>query len=174
MLLQARATLPSLTGLERYPVFLASPNSVLPAVNLCCGLKQYPRDSMRASTSPATLLPLSPPAMDDSPAPRRSTRAKKPVAKLENEEYRPPPHTSTPRKIRPASSTNRPKRKAAAMAEETLASGEDPSVVISGILDSLSPDEREEYAGWVEVESDPVSCLFLYPTLRLPPLCCRH
>ena len=85
---------------------------------------------------------------------RRSSRAKKAVQRYENDnDYATPSRQpqSTLRKVRP-------KRKAAAAANESILP-EDAGPLLQEILAKMTPDERKEYHGWVELESEPVRLL---------------
>ncbi|KAL7620034.1 hypothetical protein AAE478_010583 [Parahypoxylon ruwenzoriense] len=95
--------------------------------------------------------PVSPIPVDTSQntAARRSSRARKAPAKYD-EEYVIPAY-ETPR---PTSRQSRPKRKAAQAATQSIVP-EDAGPLLENILDRMSPDERREYGGWVELESEP-------------------
>ncbi|KAI1804669.1 cysteine proteinase [Daldinia bambusicola] len=81
---------------------------------------------------------------------RRSGRATKVPSKYD-EEYVIPAYKEP---TQPAIPTSRPKRKAARIAEENIIS-EDPSSLLEEALSRMSQDERKEYGGWVELESEP-------------------
>ncbi|KAF3066371.1 Ubiquitin carboxyl-terminal hydrolase isozyme L5 [Daldinia childiae] len=81
---------------------------------------------------------------------RRSGRATKAPTKYD-EEYVIPAY-KTP--IQPAIPSARPKRKAALIAKENIIP-EDPRPLLEAALDRMSQNERKEYGGWVELESEP-------------------
>ncbi|KAI1631131.1 cysteine proteinase [Biscogniauxia mediterranea] len=82
---------------------------------------------------------------------RRSGRAKKPPARYDGETITP---TSLPTTPRPATTQLRPKRKAAVAAAEEI-SYEAAIPRLEDFLSRVSPEERKEYRGWVELESEP-------------------
>ncbi|KAI1478519.1 cysteine proteinase [Daldinia eschscholtzii] len=81
---------------------------------------------------------------------RRSSRATKAPAKYD-EEYVIPTYKEP---TQPAIPSSRPKRKAARIAEENIVS-EEPGPLLEAALSRMSQDERKEYGGWVELESEP-------------------
>ncbi|KAI1082594.1 cysteine proteinase [Whalleya microplaca] len=81
---------------------------------------------------------------------RRSSRAKKVPAKYD-EEYVIPAHESP---SIPAVKRDRPKRKAAQAATEAIVQ-EEVGPLHDEIFARMTPDERKEYGGWVELESEP-------------------
>lgn len=83
---------------------------------------------------------------------RRSSRTKKVPAKYDEEYII--PNAKAPG--RPAIKQDRPKRKAAQAATQNIVP-EDAGPILEDVLSHMSPDERKEYDGWVELESDPVS-----------------
>ncbi|KAI1486066.1 cysteine proteinase [Biscogniauxia mediterranea] len=82
---------------------------------------------------------------------RRSGRTKKPPARYNGETTTPPSLPTTPR---PATTQLRPKRKAAVAAAEEI-SYEAAIPRLEDFLSRVSPEERKEYRGWVELESEP-------------------
>ncbi|KAI0381119.1 cysteine proteinase [Hypomontagnella monticulosa] len=98
------------------------------------------------------VLPVSP-ISNDSPdtGVRRSSRTKKAPAKYDEEQVIPAYEASgqptTTRK-------SRPKRKAAQIAEENI-EPEDAAGLLDDVLSRMTQDERKEYGGWVELESEP-------------------
>ncbi|RYP69793.1 hypothetical protein DL771_005902 [Monosporascus sp. 5C6A] len=97
---------------------------------------------------------------DDGPAmtARRSSRAKKAVKRPEDEDDYGVNHTVVNRwsqshfpKERPK---ERPKRKATMAAAESIVA-EDAGPLLQEILAEMTTDERKEYKGWVELESEP-------------------
>lgn len=89
---------------------------------------------------------------------RRSARARKVPAKYDEEYIIPsekPSETGTTLK------PDRPKRRAAEIAhEETVP--EEVASLQEQIFARMDIDERKEYRGWVELESEPVSLEFSY------------
>ncbi|KAK6952624.1 hypothetical protein Daesc_004914 [Daldinia eschscholtzii] len=83
---------------------------------------------------------------------RRSSRATKAPAKYD-EEYVIPTYKEP---IQPAIPSSRPKRKAARIAEENIVP-EEPGPLLEAALSRMSQDERKEYGGWVELESEPTT-----------------
>ncbi|KAI0836162.1 cysteine proteinase [Hypoxylon sp. FL0890] len=83
---------------------------------------------------------------------RRSSRAKKAPSKYD-EEYGIPAYETS---AQPASAIKqaRPKRKATQAAKESMVP-EDTGPLLEELLSRMSPDERKEYGGWVELESEP-------------------
>lgn len=86
---------------------------------------------------------------------RRSVRARKAVNRYEDGEFQPPSSAlSGTRKI---SVSARPKRKAAEMASKKM----EPETLKASLgqlehaLSAMQPGERKEFAGWVEIESEP-------------------
>ncbi|KAI1135455.1 cysteine proteinase [Hypoxylon sp. FL0543] len=96
--------------------------------------------------------PCSPISLDDNNGIRRSSRAKKAPSKYD-EEYIIPPY-ETPTQSASTIKQARPKRKAAQAATENMVP-EDTGPLLEEILSRMSPDERKEYGGWVELESEP-------------------
>ncbi|KAJ8121754.1 hypothetical protein O1611_g10018 [Lasiodiplodia mahajangana] len=82
---------------------------------------------------------------------RRSARAKKVPLKYD-EEYIIPSYTPDPIKIPPR--TDRPKRRAAEVAREKITPEEIASLQ-EQVFARMDIDERKEYGGWVELESEP-------------------
>ncbi|KAI1371013.1 cysteine proteinase [Hypoxylon crocopeplum] len=94
---------------------------------------------------------MSPVSIDgDNISTRRSSRAKKAPAKYD-EEYVIPAHKAP---IQFAIKQTRPKRKAAEAATQSIIQ-EETGPLLDYILSRMSPDERKEYGGWVELESEP-------------------
>ncbi|KAI0844876.1 cysteine proteinase [Daldinia vernicosa] len=81
---------------------------------------------------------------------RRSGRATKAPTKYD-EEYVIPAYKAH---VQPAIPSTRPKRKAARIAQENIIP-EDPGPLLEAALSRMSQDERKEYGGWVELESEP-------------------
>ncbi|KAI1463549.1 cysteine proteinase [Daldinia caldariorum] len=81
---------------------------------------------------------------------RRSGRATK--APIKYDEKYDNPASKEP--VQPAIPTSRPKRKAARIAEENIVP-EEPGPLLEAALSRMSQDERKEYGGWVELESEP-------------------
>ena len=104
--------------------------------------------------------------MDSLPE-RRSSRVRKTVQRFEDdEEYQ------TPVRPEQRSTIDRTKRKAAvAGAAATAAHNttlENAGPLLEDILSKMTPDERKEYQGWVELESEPVcKSLSFFPFLDL-------
>ena len=69
----------------------------------------------------------------------------------DDDEYATPIRQSEPS----SSKKDRPKRKAAVVAAESTVP-EDAGPLLQEILSKMTPDERKEYQGWVELESEPV------------------
>ncbi|KAK8038016.1 Ubiquitin carboxyl-terminal hydrolase isozyme L5 [Apiospora phragmitis] len=86
---------------------------------------------------------------------RRSARARKIVNRYEDEEFH-PPSSSLGGTTRTTVST-RPKRKASEMASKKM----EPETLKANLaqlehsLSAMQPGERKEFAGWVEIESEP-------------------
>ncbi|KAI1105422.1 cysteine proteinase [Jackrogersella minutella] len=102
------------------------------------------------SKGEAPLSPVSNDNVNNNVGTRRSSRPKKAPTKYD-EEYTIPLHDA------PAQSTsrhNRPKRKAAQVASDNIVP-EDAGPLLEDLLRRMSPDERKEYGGWVELESEP-------------------
>ncbi|KAI1264565.1 cysteine proteinase [Xylariaceae sp. FL1019] len=87
---------------------------------------------------------------DDVPI-RRSERAKKVPRKYDEEVIT---MAETPRKPLPTVKTDRPKRKAAESAREQI-EPEDVQVLQEQVFARMDINERKEYRGWVELESEP-------------------
>lgn len=83
---------------------------------------------------------------------RRTTRLKKPPSRYDDEYVNPTPAVS----IQPSVKQSRPKRKAAQVATNNIAT-EDVAPILEDVLTRMNPGERKEYGGWVELESEPVS-----------------
>ncbi|KAI1411544.1 cysteine proteinase [Hypoxylon sp. FL1857] len=85
---------------------------------------------------------------------RRSSRARRvPMSRIDQYYFKPargPPDQPASPTIKQA----RPKRKAAQAATESMVP-EDTGPLLEELLDRMSPDERKEYGGWVELESEP-------------------
>lgn len=86
---------------------------------------------------------------------RRSVRARKAVNRYDDGEFQPPsPALSGTRKILVST---RPKRKASEMASKKM----EPETLKANLaqlehaLSAMQPGERREFAGWVEIESEP-------------------
>ncbi|KAI0150584.1 cysteine proteinase [Xylariaceae sp. FL1272] len=101
---------------------------------------------MASSREPATMSPMS----DDIPI-RRSERAKKVPRKYDEEVII---MAETTRKPLPTIKMDRPKRKAAEAAREQT-EPEDVEVLQEQLFACMDIDERKEYRGWVELESEP-------------------
>jgi hypothetical protein len=86
------------------------------------------------------------------PSARRSSRVRKEVKKYEDEHHVIAASVTPSRASKSSPNRNRPKRKAAVTAEENMVSEE----AGPELLAEMSPHERKEYAGWVELESEPV------------------
>ncbi|KAI0104223.1 cysteine proteinase [Nemania sp. FL0031] len=82
---------------------------------------------------------------------RRSARARKVPLKYD-EEYIIPSYKADPAKIPPR--TDRPKRRAAEVAREKIAP-EQIAPLQEQVFARMDIDERKEYGGWVELESEP-------------------
>ncbi|KAK7935635.1 Ubiquitin carboxyl-terminal hydrolase 2 [Apiospora marii] len=86
---------------------------------------------------------------------RRSARARKAVNRYEDGEFQPP--SSAVSGTRKISISTRPKRKAAEMASKKM----EPETLKASLaqlehaLSAMQPGERREFAGWVEIESEP-------------------
>jgi hypothetical protein len=85
---------------------------------------------------------------------RRSGRPKKAPLKYD-EEYIAPP-VETPSQPKTNSRVDRPKRRSAEAAYEQIVS-EEVDVLQEHIFARMDTNERKEYQGWVELESEPVS-----------------
>ncbi|KAI0893187.1 cysteine proteinase [Annulohypoxylon nitens] len=81
---------------------------------------------------------------------RRTTRLKKPPSRYDDEYVNPTPALS----IQPSVKQSRPKRKAAQVATNNIAT-EDVAPILEDVLTRMNPGERKEYGGWVELESEP-------------------
>ncbi|KAI2627534.1 cysteine proteinase [Hypoxylon sp. NC1633] len=104
-----------------------------------------------ATPEQAGTAPVSPISMDmEDACTRRSSRAKKAPVKYEDEfvpaTYKEP--------SQPVIKPSRPKRKAAEVATQNI-DAEETGTLLDEILSRMSPDERKEYGGWVELESEP-------------------
>ncbi|KAK8030928.1 hypothetical protein PG990_000662 [Apiospora arundinis] len=94
---------------------------------------------------------------DDEPVKRirRSARARKGVNRYEDTEFQPP--SSSQGGATGISVSTRPKRKAAEMASKKM----EPETMKANLaqlehaLSAMQPGERKEFAGWVEIESEP-------------------
>ena len=101
------------------------------------------------------------PTPDRTPSPvpmpiRRSTRSRRSAPRFEDEEFTAPKSSTTGTSPMPGPS-NRPKRKAAQEAVSRIAP-ETPSAhreLLENALAAMKPDEHRDFAGWVELESDP-------------------
>ncbi|KAI1498430.1 cysteine proteinase [Biscogniauxia marginata] len=82
---------------------------------------------------------------------RRSGRAKKLPSRFDDDTITPNP---APSPQLPAATQTRPKRKAAVVASENIIA-EGINQELEQFLARVSPDERKEYRGWVELESEP-------------------
>ncbi|KAI5859918.1 cysteine proteinase [Durotheca rogersii] len=104
------------------------------------------------SPNEGVVLPVSPVSIDTTRATptRRSARAKKAPAKYDEEYVIPANDTRS----QPTPQATRSKRKAAQTADQSLVQ-EDAGQLLEEILAQMSPDERKEYGGWVELESEP-------------------
>ncbi|KAH7029409.1 ubiquitin carboxyl-terminal hydrolase [Microdochium trichocladiopsis] len=115
---------------------------------------------MALSNNPAALAtPLHSPKLSAEPSTdtvRRSSRTKKSVKKFEDEDFvvAATPSKSASRQSAPTNRASRPKRKAAVAAEEINVT-EDSMVLLDQVVTHMHPDERTEYKGWVELESEP-------------------
>ncbi|OTB02380.1 hypothetical protein M426DRAFT_13527 [Hypoxylon sp. CI-4A] len=97
------------------------------------------------------LEPKAPDQADDqNTGVRRSSRARKVPTKYD-EEYIIPAHDASSQQ---APKQSRPKRKAGQAAAEAVAP-QDTRSLLQEVLSGMSPDERKEYGGWVELESEP-------------------
>ncbi|KAI0098441.1 cysteine proteinase [Daldinia grandis] len=83
---------------------------------------------------------------------RRSGRATKAPTKYDEEYVNVIPAYEAP--LQPAIPSTRPKRKASHIAKENIIP-EDPGPLLETALSRMSQDERKEYGGWVELESEP-------------------
>ncbi|KAI1338101.1 cysteine proteinase [Xylariaceae sp. FL0016] len=83
---------------------------------------------------------------------RKSARAKKAPQKYDDEYVLSSHESALP--MPPAKQTSRPKRKAAEVAAQTTLK-EDVAVVQEEAFARMNDDERKEYQGWVELESEP-------------------
>ncbi|KAI0880971.1 cysteine proteinase [Annulohypoxylon maeteangense] len=81
---------------------------------------------------------------------RRTTRLKKPPTRYDEEYVNLAPESPA----RPAVKQPRPKRKAAQVATDNIVP-EDAAPILEDVLTRMFPDERKEYEGWVELESEP-------------------
>ncbi|KAI1848351.1 hypothetical protein JX265_008869 [Neoarthrinium moseri] len=84
--------------------------------------------------------------------PRRSGRSRKAPANYEAEYVIPAPQPAST----PAAASTRPKRKAAATAQESFTSKADLDLVTDTICKPMTSDELKSYKGWVELESEPL------------------
>lgn len=107
------------------------------------------------ATPEAVNTPSVSPISDDVlyPTTRRSSRAKKAVRRLDDDGNDQAVQT---RQSLPGVRKDRPKRKAAVAAAQSIIP-EDAGPLLQEILAEMTPDERKEYRGWVELESEPVS-----------------
>lgn len=86
---------------------------------------------------------------------RRSTRQRRIVNRYEDTEFQPPSSSHSGTTL--VSMSTRPKRKAAAMASKKM----EPETLKANLsqlehaLCAMQPGERKEFAGWVEIESEP-------------------
>ncbi|KAK8136432.1 hypothetical protein PG984_004372 [Apiospora sp. TS-2023a] len=86
---------------------------------------------------------------------RRSARARRAVNRYDDGEFQPP--SSAPSGTRKILVSARPKRKAAEMASKKM----EPETLKANLaqlehaLSAMQPGERKEFAGWVEIESEP-------------------
>jgi hypothetical protein len=89
---------------------------------------------------------------------RRSARATRAPRKYEEKHPVPQekPSQTTPTQAKDTAQSQRPKRRAAEAAEEQITS-EDVSSLHEMLFARMDDDERKEYKGWVELESEPVS-----------------
>lgn len=87
---------------------------------------------------------------------RRSSRARKAPAKYDETYVIPNAKPNAKVPSQPTTKQDRPKRKAAQAATQNIIP-EDAGPILEDVLSQMSPDEREEYDGWAELESDPVS-----------------
>ncbi|KAI1814140.1 cysteine proteinase [Poronia punctata] len=89
---------------------------------------------------------------------RRSGRTRNPPMKYEDqEELRTPPRKATAKRQASAETprrNTRPKRRAAEAALENIAT-EDTAALQEQVLARMDVDERKEYRGWVQLESEP-------------------
>lgn len=117
------------------------------------------------------------PTLDDrTPVPvpmpiRRSTRSRRSAPRFEDEEFT-APKSSTAGSPPKAGPSNRPKRKAAQeaarkMAPETLSANRE---LLGNALAAMKPDEHKDFAGWVELESDPAFFNEILSSLGAPGL----
>ncbi|KAI1207415.1 cysteine proteinase [Annulohypoxylon truncatum] len=90
------------------------------------------------------------PAPEENDGVRRTTRLKKPPSRYEEEYINLTSETPT----QPAIKQTRPKRKAAQVAADNIIP-EDVAPILEDVLIQMYPDERKEYEGWVELESEP-------------------
>lgn len=108
-----------------------------------------------AVSTPQSSPELPPDSSTDSV--RRSTRARRGVKKLEDEDYVvTTPSKAASRQPNPAQRATRPKRKSAVISTENDIT-EDGLVLLEQVVSHMVPEERSEYKGWVELESEPVS-----------------
>ncbi|RYP92554.1 hypothetical protein DL770_001312 [Monosporascus sp. CRB-9-2] len=93
---------------------------------------------------------------DDGPATvaRRSSRAKKALKRLEDDNDYAVNYAVVNRRSQSDFPKERPKRKAAMAAAESIVA-EDAGPLLQEILAEMTTDERKEYKGWVELESEP-------------------
>ncbi|ORY60893.1 uncharacterized protein BCR38DRAFT_412000 [Pseudomassariella vexata] len=111
-------------------------------------------NSVKNDTSPDPLaaedLPTTETSNDPPTGPvRRSARSKKVPANYEAGIIISGPKAS----LLTPSRSSRPKRKAADMAEKTIAANSDR--ILDEVIERMKPGEHKEWAGWVELESDP-------------------
>lgn len=88
---------------------------------------------------------------------RRSSRARRTPSHLDEYEiatFETRSKSATKSATKPATKQSRPKRKAAQDATENI-TPDDTSGLLEDILNPMLPDERKEYSGWVELESEP-------------------
>ncbi|KAI0157077.1 cysteine proteinase [Hypoxylon sp. FL1284] len=97
------------------------------------------------------LSPASPTADDvKNNGARRSTRTRKAPPKYDQDNVVP----NSQARGQPATKRTAPKRKAAQAATQNMIP-EDPHANLEDTLSRMSPDERREYNGWVQLESEP-------------------